>query len=390
MTPVFKPLMVIPLYNHAATVSGVAREVTRLYPDTLVVDDGSTDGGAATLDGLPLTVTRHEKNRGKGAAIVTAARWARARGFTHLVTIDADGQHFPDDIARLLAEGRAQPGAIIIGERDFHTPNVPAASRFGRKFSAFWARVQTGVTVGDIQSGLRLYPLAVFACLRPGARRYAFEVEVVIKALWHGFTVSGVPVRVWYPPARERVSHFHRWRDNFWVALLNTRLTARALLPVPHRQFTADDAGNITSLNPFKVVIAQLRRRENPLRLGLSAAWGVFWGALALPGARQVALLWGVGWFNLNRLVAFSAEKLALPPLVPALCIEAGYFIRHGEWLTEFSWRTLGGQFFERFWEWVLGSLIVAPALALTVGATVYALGLALRKGVAHGARLVK
>ncbi len=235
----FQPLIVIPLYNHAATVGGVAREVARLYGGLLVVDDGSTDGGAATLGGLPLTVVRHGKNLGKGAAILTAADWARARGFTHILTIDADGQHFPADLETLLVKGRERPAAIVIGARDFNTPNVPAASRFGRKFSAFWARVQTGRTVGDIQSGLRLYPLAVFAALRLGARRYAFEVEIVIQALWHGFAVSEVPVRVHYPPAAERVSHFHKWRDNFWAVLLNIRLTLRALLPVPHRQFAA-------------------------------------------------------------------------------------------------------------------------------------------------------
>ena len=385
-----KPLIVIPLFNHAATVSGVAREVLRLGYDLLVVDDGSTDGGTVSLQGLPLTVTRHGKNRGKGAAILTAAKWARECGFSHILTIDADGQHFPADIEKLLAAGRDLPNAVIIGARDFNTPNVPSASRFGRKFSAFWARVQTGRTVGDIQSGLRLYPLTVFECLRPGARRYAFEVEIIVKALWHGFTVSEVPVRVYYPPAHERVSHFHKWHDNFWVSLLNTRLTIRALLPVPHRQFTAGSDGKVTSLNPFKVVTAQLRRRENPLLLGVSAAWGVFWGSLALPGARQMFLLWGVGWFNLNRLVAFSAEKLALPPLVPALCIEAGHRLRHGEWLTEFSWRTLGYQFFDRFWEWIIGSLVVAPTLAITVGVAVYLIGLILRKGVVYGAMLVK
>jgi hypothetical protein len=387
---VVKPLMVIPLYNHAATVSGVARELSRLYADVLVVDDGSADGGAATLTGLPLTVTRHEKNRGKGAAILTAATWARAHGFTHMVTIDADGQHFPADIAALLAEGCALPNSIIIGARDFNTPNVPASSRFGRNFSAFWARVQTGVTVSDIQSGLRLYPLTVFECLRLTARRYAFEVEIIIKALWHGFTISEVPVRVFYPKRGERVSHFHKWRDNFWVSLLNTRLTLRALLPIPHKKFLPAADGQLVTLNPLKVIIAQLQRRENPLLLGLSAAWGVFWGTLALPGARQMFLLWGVGWFNLNRLVAFSAEKLALPPLAPALCIEVGYWLRHGKWLTELSWRTLGHEFFHRFWEWILGSLLVAPALALTVGALVWLLGKILRKGALYGATLVK
>lgn len=234
-----KPLVVIPLFNHGATVRQVAEAVLCRHADLLVVDDGSSDGGLDTLEGLPLHTLRHEVNRGKGNAIRTAARWARERGFTHVVTIDADGQHDAQDIETLLEKGRENEWSIVIGKRDFNTPNVPGSSKFGRDFSAFWAKAQTGQRVEDIQSGLRLYPLEVFETLRLRQSRYAFEVEVIIKALWAGFEVHEAGVRVYYPPREERVSHFRKFRDNARISLLNTRLTLRALLPVPHRQFTS-------------------------------------------------------------------------------------------------------------------------------------------------------
>jgi len=233
-----KPLIVIPLYNHASTVRAVAQAVLHRESNLLVVDDGSSDGGSDTLEGLSLHLVRHDHNQGKGNAILTAARWAKEHGFTHILTIDADGQHDPDDLALLLEKGRDSEWAIVIGKRDFNTPNVPESSKFGRNFSAFWAKVQTGQRIDDIQSGLRLYPLAVFECLRLRQSRYAFEMEVIIKALWAGFEVCEVDARVYYPPKEERVSHFNKWRDNVEISLLNTRLTFRALLPIPHRRFT--------------------------------------------------------------------------------------------------------------------------------------------------------
>jgi len=98
-----KTIIVIPLYNHAATVRSVAEQCLAINTEVLVVDDGSQDNGANNLDGLPLTLLQHTKNLGKGAAIMTAAAEAGRRGATHIVTLDADGQHDPADIPALLA-----------------------------------------------------------------------------------------------------------------------------------------------------------------------------------------------------------------------------------------------------------------------------------------------
>jgi hypothetical protein len=153
------------------------------------------------------------------------------------------------------------------------------------------------------------------------------------------------------------------------------------MMPVAHRKYVKDEKGELVSVNPFKVVAEQLKMDGNPFHLGISAAWGSFWGALALPGLRNFILMIGVGWFNLNRAVAFSVDKLAMPPFIPFVCIEAGYFLRHGKFLTEISWQIIGQQFLQRVWEWILGSLIIAPIFALIVGSVVFTIGQIMRLG---------
>ena len=206
-------------------------------------------------------------------------------------------------------------------------------------------------------------------------------MEIIIKSLWAGFDVKSIPVDVHYPKKEERVSHFNVFWDNARISLLNTRLTLRALIPLPHQTFVKK-GGRGVKANPFAVLKEEFKRRENPRRLALSAAWSVFWGSLALPGVRTLCLLMGIGYFNLNRPVALTMDKLALPPFIPALCVEAGYFLRHGGWLTEFNLTTLGRQAPQRVLEWVLGSLVVAPLFALFVGFAVWACGHVIRRGL--------
>jgi glycosyltransferase involved in cell wall biosynthesis len=325
---------------------------------------------------LSVNIIKFKKNQGKGAAINAAASWAKSNGFSHILTIDADGQHFTDDIKKLLIKAKEHSSSIIIGKRDFKNMFVPKASKFGRRFSGFWARVQTGKNITDIQSGFRVYPVAVFDKYKIFSKRFTFEVEIIIKALWAGFDVKEVEVGVFYPKNRaQRVSHFSFIKDNARLSVLNAYLTIRSMIPIAHRKYVKDEKGELVSLNPFKVIAEQLKRDDNPFHLGISAAWGSFWGALALPGLRNFILLIGVGWFNLNRAVAFSVDKLAMPPFIPFVCIEAGYFLRHGRFLTEISWQIIGQQFLQRVWEWVLGSLIIAPIFALIVGIIVFTIG---------------
>ncbi|BDU75694.1 glycosyltransferase family 2 protein [Mesoterricola sediminis] len=217
-------LAVVPVYNHAATLPGVVQGLLAQDLDVLVVDDGSTDDPLASLGGLPLRSLRLDPNQGKGAALLAAARWAQAEGYDLLLTLDADGQHLPADAPRLLAEARAHWPALVVGNRAMEDEHVPWSSRFGRAFSNGWVRLECGRRLGDTQSGFRAYPVAFLVRTPFLTRRYTFEVEVLVKAAWAGLPIRDVPVRVIYPPAGERISHFRAFRDNARLTALHTWL----------------------------------------------------------------------------------------------------------------------------------------------------------------------
>jgi len=372
-------LIVIPVYNHASTLRDVVVGAMKVHDRVLVVDDGSTDGGADVLHGLPVAVVRHETNLGKGAAILTAAEEARTRGVTHMVTLDADGQHDPAEIQRFLRLIPAHPNAVLVGKRDFAEADAPAGRRFGRAFSNFWFRVQTGHAVGDSQSGFRAYPVEVLTYLTFREKGYAFENEVLVRAAWAGVEIRDVDISGIYPPGDRHVSHFHLFWDNARLSRLNAVLTMRSMLPWPHPRVPStarEDGTGITPLHPIRSLRILLRGDASPGRLSAAGALGVFLGALPLIGFHTVTILFSAGFLRLNRVAAVAASQLCMPPLVPALCIEAGYFMRHGRFLTEISLETLGYQGLERLYEWAIGSLVVGPALSVVTAAVTYGLAM--------------
>ncbi len=367
-------LIVIPVFNHGATLRRVVEGALVAHPDVLVVDDGSMDNGYDTIADLPVAVVRHKTNRGKGAAILTAAGEAARLGKSHIITLDADGQHYPTDIPAFIRAIRAEPRAVIIGARRFDGPNIPGSSKFGRKFSNFWLRIQTGVRLSDVQCGFRAYPVVIFEALKLRERRFAFEVEVLVKAAWAGYPLRDVDIDVHYPEPDKRISHFHALRDNVEISLLNTRLTARSFMPVPHRQFAEDKNGKVSAIHPMKSLRMLLQKDETPFMLALAAALGMLLGTLPLIGLHCVAIVVVLGYFRLSKITGLAVSQLCIPPFVPALCVEAGYLMRHGQLLTEISLKTLGYEALDRLWEYVIGSLAVAPILAIVMGVMVYAL----------------
>ena len=206
--------ILIPVYNHAEGIGPVIERARGLDLPLWVVDDGSTDGTAAKLAGLPgITVIRHEENRGKGAALLTGFA-AMAGKADWAVTIDADGQHDPQYIPVLIGAIPVGLRPIVVGWREGMTgEDVPWTSRFGRGFSNFWVRCAGGSSLSDTQSGMRIYPLPEVERLGVKARRFQFEVEVLVRARWAGIPVIEAPVAVSYTPGMTRVSHFRPFVD---------------------------------------------------------------------------------------------------------------------------------------------------------------------------------
>jgi len=375
-------LVVIPLYNHAETVRQVVEKTLQLHKQVLVVDDGSSDAGATVLEGLDVRILRHAENRGKGAALKTALDEAQRLGFSHILTIDADGQHDPADIPLFIAEIEKYPTALLVGKRDFEQASIPGSSRFGRQFSNFWLRVQTGKSLADTQSGFRAYPVKIIQGLRLRETRYSYEIEVLVRAAWAGVELRDIDISVYYPPSDERISHFRGFMDNFRLTLLNTKLTMRSIAPWPHRKLveSGEVEQKISVLQPLRSLRTLLTENLTPGQLAAAGAVGVFLGALPILAAHTIVILLVAGYFRLNKVAAVGASQLCMPPLVPGLCIEVGYFMRNGEFLTELSVQTLGYQALDRLYEWLLGSLLVGPVLAGAVALIIYLMAVSIRR----------
>ena len=210
-----KTCVIIPVYNNAGTVKDVVRRALKYCKDVIVVDDGSTDGSSDSLSELGAVVVRYERNRGKGYALKTGFKAARDRGFERAVTIDADGQHFPEDIPVFVSAIKEHPDAMLVGSRNLRMENMPGGNTFANNFSNFWFRLQTGVKLPDTQSGFRLYQLNRIGRLRFLTYRYEAELELLVFQCWKGVRMLPVGINVYYPPEGERVTHFRPFRDFF-------------------------------------------------------------------------------------------------------------------------------------------------------------------------------
>jgi glycosyltransferase involved in cell wall biosynthesis len=373
----------VPVFNNRNTVREVVARCREIVPRVVVVDDGSTDANLLELlADLDVTVLCHTANQGKGRAILTASRYVEKQGGEYMITIDADGQHLPKDIHKFLPLIHANIPGIVIGCRDFNTENVPASSRFGRSFANFWLLVETGKIVDDCQSGFRAYPVRHLNQMVFTGKHYDFEAEVLAKAAWSGLTLETVDIHVVYPKPDERVSSFKPFLDNLRLTGIHSLLVARRLLPIGHTKLVEQPPKvNISLLrHPGKVVRMLLQENATPEGLALAAAVGMFLAVLPILFAHSLVILYASMRLGLNKIVALNIQHLAAPPFVPALCIEVGYYMRHGRWLTDLSFATVFQQFSSRLFEWFLGSLVIAPLAALLAGGVMYVTATAIKK----------
>lgn len=228
----FRPVAVVPTYDNPRTVRGVVEALREWLPDVIVVDDGSGPEGQAVIESLGLAglahVVRRAANGGKGAAVKAGFARARELGSTHVLQVDADGQHTLTDAPALLAAARAQPTALVLGRPIFDS-SVPRSRLLGRQLTIFCTHVETGgFQVADPMCGFRVYPLAPVVGLRCGDRM-DFDIEVVVRLVWRGVPVVNVPTHVRYMTAAEGgVSHFRMFEDNVRITWLHIRLIVEA------------------------------------------------------------------------------------------------------------------------------------------------------------------
>lgn len=226
-----KICVIVPTYNNSGTIADVLSRIYKITQNIIVVNDGSNDNTKYILQniGFLLTIVEYEQNRGKGYALKCGFRKALSMGFRNAITIDSDGQHFPEDIPILVDAYREHPGALVIGVRNLSQDNMPGSNTFANKFSNFWFCVQTLVKLKDTQSGYRLYPVSRIKTSWIFTSRYEAELELLVFAAWHGIDIRQVDVRVYYPSPEERVTHFRPGYDFFRISILNTMLCMGAL-----------------------------------------------------------------------------------------------------------------------------------------------------------------
>ena len=240
MSEAFSPLVVIPVYEHGQAIGPLVARLRRHGVPCLLVDDGSGEACAATLRDLAaaesgwLSLLRLEPNQGKGAAVMAGLREAGRRGHSHVLQLDADGQHDAADVPAFLAMARAEPGAVING-RPVYDASVPRGRLYGRYATHVWVWINTlSFDIADSMCGFRVYPLAPALALVGRERigtRMDFDTEIIVRLHWAGVPVRNRPTRVTYP--EDGVSHFDLWRDNLRISAMHTRLFFGMLLRLP-------------------------------------------------------------------------------------------------------------------------------------------------------------
>jgi glycosyltransferase involved in cell wall biosynthesis len=235
-------LVLIPCYNPGVKVLQTVRSIRAHWSPVWVVVDGSTDESTALLEaeaaqdpGLEVFVQRI--NGGKGSAVLYGITEALNRGFTHALTMDADGQHPAQLIGTFMQRSIAQPGAMILGKPVFDA-SAPALRVNGRKVSNNWANLETlGAGVGDSLYGFRVYPLRPLQKVMQGSRwmrRFDFDPEVAVRLCWEGVTPINIDAPVkYFSPEEGGVSHFKYLRDNVLLTWMHTRLFTEFLLRLP-------------------------------------------------------------------------------------------------------------------------------------------------------------
>jgi glycosyltransferase involved in cell wall biosynthesis len=239
MTPSATHLVLIPSYNPGPRLLATVGAVLEHWSPVWVVDDGSTDESTAAAQALAardprVRVIVRPRNGGKGAAVATGVEAALAAGFTHVLTLDADGQHPVDHIGPFMAASQANPAALVLG-RPVFGPEVPLERLHGRKLSVGLARLEIlGAGIDDPLFGFRVYPAAPLQRALASTRRargFDFDPEIAVRMFWAGVpTVNlAAPCR-YFSRAEGGVSHFNYLRDNLKLIWLHTRLLTQLLL----------------------------------------------------------------------------------------------------------------------------------------------------------------
>lgn len=381
--------VIIPTYNNAGTLASVVTNVQVYTKNIIVVNDGATDATAQILAGFPdIRVVSYLPNRGKGWALRQGFKSAISAGYDFAITIDADGQHFAEDLLVFLE--RLQTGehdSLIIGARNLQQENMPGKNTLANKFSNFWFYVETGKKMPDTQSGYRLYPLHRMRKMWFVCRKYEFEIEVMVRCVWRGINIDWAPVKVYYPPPGERISHFRPFRDFSRISVLNTVLVTIAFLYIHPRNFLFYFSRKENWKKMWRDEM--LRPGESNIRKAISAGVGVCIGILPIWGLQMLTAILVSTVFKLNRGITFMCSHISFPPMVPVIIF--GSFLMGRIWVKErtdllFSKGLNMHTIQENLLQYITGSITLAILAGLLTTVIIYLILAVFRKPARAGA----
>jgi glycosyltransferase involved in cell wall biosynthesis len=364
-----KYCVIIPTYNNGKTLEAIISEVIKITKDIIVVNDGSTDDTSLILQKFSaLKIISYNPNKGKGFAIKKGFEAAAADGFNYAITIDSDGQHFPSDISNFINKIIEEPDSLIVGSRTLDPARLSKGSSFANRLSNFWFRFLTGIKLQDTQTGFRLYPLDQINGMRFFTNKYEFELEILVRSAWKGIKIISIPIRVYYPPKAERVSHFRPFIDFARISLLNIVFVLIAILYVkPFYFIKYINKENIREFFNKHILLT----RDSNLKIALAVALGIFTGILPIWGFQLLLAIALAHVFKLSKFVTSVAANISIPPNIPILLylsyLTGGIVMGTGSKI-RFS-RDLSLKSFEKdFLQYVIGSIVLAIVLSIVTG----------------------
>lgn len=311
-----KVCVLIPTYNNERTLKRVIDGVLQYTTNIIIINDGSTDTTSQILEHyLQLEQIKVPKNKGKGNALRLGFNKAISLGYDYVITIDSDGQHFPEDIKAFIEvlEVAENKNLLLIGARNMDQESVPGKSSFGNKFSNFWFWFETGIKLTDTQSGFRLYPLNAIEKLKLFTNKFEFEIEVIVKAAWNDVIVQNVPIKVLYDES-ERVSHFRPFKDFTRISILNTWLVFLTIFYIKPRELFR----KLKKKGIKRFFIEDfLGSQDSPTKKALSITLGVFIGLSPFWGFHTIIVIFLAIVLRLNKAIAFAFSNVSLPPFIP-------------------------------------------------------------------------
>lgn len=365
--------VIIPTYNNGKTLEGVVSDVLKTTKDVIVVNDGSTDNTSQILTKFDfLRILSYPVNKGKGYAIRKGFEAAIEEGYDYAVTIDSDGQHNAGDIPAFIQKIQEVPDSLIVGARNLVRENITEASSFANRFSNFWYRFLTGINLPDTQSGFRLYPLESIRGMRFYTRKYEFELEILVRASWEDIPITSVPIRVYYPPKEERVSHFRPFKDFARISVLNTLFVIIALLYIKPFSFIKYlTRENIRYFIKKHILLAD----ETNLNIALAVAFGVFMGIVPIWGLQMIIAIALAHVFKLSKFIVIVAANISIPPMIPfilyASYVTGGAVMGTGSNI-RFSADLTVRTFENNLLQYIVGAIVFAVIMGIVVGITAY------------------